>query len=518
MKTFQNWGDESTAQQTKEAYTNELLEEQQILQMRSHASQVAVNGAAKVSRPPVQAPAAKQSYKERREHAKKEKLAKKLCPIGTAEALDLASLLKISEVSRGKNMTSDRIRRARAIHIDERNLGSFADPFNINSKGLPASPEDEAVKQRNDDFAEDYLSNDATRRMPFLVQTKNDFINESFNLKESDLSTENVLKNGFELKRRADLFVGIEAIQRENRAFFPKHENPDEQTFEEKVLKEQEAVNSIFSSALIQKMAAVGVDAVSARIYSYSSEDQEAIQQGEMMQAVLTEGYKDLLPKTKARTQKLFEDEVKLRAKRNVTEVMYDGNVPLTEDEKDVEESTWLKNALEGEIDNSSRSIVDAYKRQDQLLTIKYGVSFPDGASELQYADMKHCRDMIANNGGAYVNNRELIDLIYTDFYRALSLVGSKTMEKVSYQTVCDEVGGSQNDLIQKNLGSVANEMMTKSMVESGSIERRASRLQDLMSHLLRDKPMNDETAELLEKYRAKVQNPGQADDKGGDN
>ncbi|MEG1242704.1 MAG: hypothetical protein RSD32_07080, partial [Oscillospiraceae bacterium] len=71
MKTFQNWGDESTAQQTKEAYTNELLEEQQILQMRSHASQVSVNGAATVSRPPVQAPAAKQSYKERREHAKK---------------------------------------------------------------------------------------------------------------------------------------------------------------------------------------------------------------------------------------------------------------------------------------------------------------------------------------------------------------------------------------------------------------------------------------------------------------
>ncbi|MEG2383770.1 MAG: hypothetical protein RSB39_09300 [Oscillospiraceae bacterium] len=517
MKTLQNWGDESTAQQTKEDYTHELLQEQQILQMRALAPQVAVNGAAAVSQPPIQAPAAKESYKERREHAKKEKLAKKLCPVGTVEAMDIAADLKTGVDSRSTVITEYRTQRAIAIGVDVRNLGAFSQSYNINKKGLPVSLEDEKILQKNEAFADEYLSNDAAVRKPFLERTKQTFVNEIFGLKASDLSTENVLKNGFALRRRADFFVGIEKIQQENRDYFPDHGNPAEQTFEEKILKEQELLAAAFSLALTEKMASVGIDSVNGTLYGHSRDDKNIIKMSQEMQAKSTKLFKEVLETTEETTQKLFEREVRARAKINLNEVLDDNGNPLTEEQK-AEREVQRTNTFGADVDSVHRSLTESYKHQDETFKAQYGVSFPDGATGLQYEEMKKCNTMIAENGGAYVSNREIVDLVYTDCYRTYSLVGKKSITARSYQSVADKIDVKASDPILYRLKQTADAMMLKEMDESDIMFKHASILQDIIGYLLCNKPMNDASAELLEKYRAKVQNPGQADQQGGDN
>lgn len=417
------------------AYDKSVIENMQRL-----GNKVAVNGSAHVAQPPVPAPAAEETRKERRQRVKDEKQA----------AADLRELSK----TRSEALTPELSEQAVQKGYDLRAIQCFCDGYKKNWFGNPASEKDRETQARNAAFVKNYINGTPQEHDACLQEMKNKFLACKFDLHMLD-DQKSVLRHLTEYKQMGDRATYFENVINDNQAWY--NALP---AAEQDKIQEQLTYYAMFSATLGAIGAACHVEMNRA---VYLGNDPNLMRMAEANAAMAPEmlkSYKDI----------------------------------------------WLENTVKREAKAVATNKHDDYVRQDALFQTQYGVSFPNGATELQYSDLAKYREMIAKNPETYEANRELIDAMYSDLYRTLERIGQKNLEMINVQGVVDThnnlgARGSDDDLITRTALTKSEELMN----DNTAYLHYANGIMDAIRHLLRGTAPTDETPLILERYRAQM-------------
>lgn len=474
LKTMESWGQSQGDDlvEQKRVFSDNVIvfqtryDEEKIAQMRSMAPHAEVTGTAPVPEPPIQAPAAKEGYKARREREKKRKEALKVCPVGDEYTLDIAREIKAGNESLQASITPEITERAQATHSDMRALKVFCSEFQLDKKGRPATEEDARIMRENQEFMMFYTSGSKKLRKPFLDRFTDQML--STKLTPDMFTEENLTKHAAEYKQLGDRFTYFENLQKENPEYFDSL--PE---LKKELLAAQLQAGVAFTTAFAQHMNARGINFNVGEVYS----EMTPIEMGLASRDMLTDEYRHALESQRTSISGACQAEADRMAEKELAELR------------------------------------PAYAQQDEQLKREYGVSFPGGASELQYSDLKKYRDMIADHNVEYQENKELIDAVFSDYYKVLSEIGEKTLLVRAHQGVVDD----NNDQFDTTHRAIMLSALNKSEQTAGTIttlSHYGNALMDIMEHLLRGKklPEEAEARVVLERYRNKLASAKESD------
>lgn len=342
-------------------------------------------------------------------------------------------------------------KRPDELHFDARSAW-FTDAFHLNKEGQPAEDLDRFIMNRNAQRIRDYASGDAAKRKPILDTAVRQYLNIKLEPDELD-DQDRILQDLTYYKKIAQLQIGITTMENENPEYFKKLDP---------AVREEIQRKKAFLSAFGLNDAVTAIAAMSGvKIDNGSySDDRDEDEMGEFRKAYLLS--KSSLRKASA------EYGAETDARKALT-----------------------------------RSRVD-YEKQDKTLRSSYGVSFPEGASELQYADIQKYRDMIAAHPEEYAANKEAVDAAFREMYKAMTLVGKNTLVMRAYQGISDENGGeqpvrgSEQDLRTR----YSNGRAEAYMKEQDLYTHYITGLTGVLEHLLRGKKLNDLGGAVAEHLR----------------
>ncbi len=464
VKTLETWGSAqgTELQQQKHEFSKTVLvfqtkyDEDMIEQMKANAPHVQVNAAAQVPQPPVQAPAPQEGYKARREREKKRREARKLCPVGDEYTLDMARDIKQDNMSRNLGLSSELAEQANANNCDSRVLRVFSENFKLDKRGRPSTEEDQQVLLANRQFISDYTSGNTELRQPHLESITQKIL--AIQLTPDMMRPENLVKHAAEYKHLGDMFTYFENLQKENPEFFEALPQ-----LQKNLLSSQIELGVAFTAALAQHLNARGIDFNAGDVY----ESIDPIEMGEAMKGMFTDNYNLALKTSQIRTSTAYQEEA------------------------------------ERQTEQFRENLMESYTQQDEQLKTVYGVSFPDGATELQYSDLKSYREMIADHPEQYNQNKDVIDRVFSDLYKILSEIGKLTITTRARQEVIDNNNVFiTRDQMRHRLAGAALGGNEQDMARLTTLSHYGNELMDIMQHLLRGKALLPAVAPILERYQ----------------
>ncbi|MGI5979722.1 MAG: hypothetical protein ACOX66_09565 [Oscillospiraceae bacterium] len=377
-------------------------------------------------------------------------------------AKQAAKDLKEQDTSRQAAFTPEILAEATAKGYDKRALKLFCDSYKLNWRGKPASDADRATLERNREYLRKYVTGTEEEHNECLEEATQKILAMDLDLHVFD-DEKYVMKHLPEIKEIGDRLTYFENIMQENRAWF------DAQPQERKdKIAEKMHFYAIYSTATTVIARANGVE---SNLFTYTADDpeqQSAIRDARESIGMMRETYKKM----------------------------------------------WLEQAVDKEAKGYYEEERPFYIQQDALFQTQYGVSFPKGASELEYADIAKYREMIAKSPEAYAANAKMIDAMFSDLYRTFEVIGDKSLQMKAKQGVTDAhntgvFSGTDDDLISQTALRGIDEIMK----ETDVYRRYANGLMDALKHLLTGSEPSEPAKPILERYR--TQSGGQAPDPG---
>ncbi|NLV86982.1 MAG: hypothetical protein GX025_07170 [Clostridiales bacterium] len=470
LQPLQSWGGAQgeQLQRQKESFAENIMEYQTaygqaaIGQMGRQARRIRVTSSANVSGPLTAQPVASESYKARRERQKKLKAARKVCPVGDENTMEIAAQIRASIDCRTAVIDDEVRGLVEKSGSDPRILRAFCQDYNLDRKGKPASAIDEYIQKENGSFMREYASGDPLLRRPHLDRIKTEMISWTFSMKPDMFTPENLIRRAAEYKAMADKFTYFENLQKENPEYFEQLPQ-----LEQEVLEEQSRLGVAFTHAFSMHMNALGINFNVGKVYGYDSK--VPIELGLNMRDDATANYSSKLRSYGSGVKNLFANEV--------------------------ERLVAAENSLELERE---------FAEQDELLSQKFGVSFPNGGTPLLYEDFAKYRNMILENPEAYQRNRELIDKVFSDFFKTQSSRSERFLYRLKLQRVQNNNSiNPTEDPIKTWLTHQASILLDKCSKEDNLMEHYAGALMDIMAHLLLGKPLSNPAESALQRYKA---------------
>lgn len=469
MKPLEHWDvpEGGTLEETKAQYLARQLQEGQVRaealaqRVQQQIPQQEVNRAAPVPAPPVQQQ--EETNKQRRERQRKLKTAQKLCPVGNEHTLDMSHAAKTQNRNKENALRYLDTKKADEVHADKRMMRLFCHGFNT-KLGRPATPEDKEFARQDRKFLEDYVSGDQERRRPHLERITKEMI--ELPLTKEMFSTEYMTSHFAELKEMGDRMVYFENLQKENPAFFDQLPQ-----VQKDILSRMEPLFLSFVRALTLRSNAQGLDPNSGNIYV--KEDAPVIQLGLDNQDFATSDYKAAFDQFRAASAEAFDQE----ADRIIA-------------------------AKEIELQAGNDEMVRLIKEEAGDMG---DIEFSENVTYYQYDDLNKYRKMIKDHPEQYAANRQLLDLIYQEYYRYLDTSGSMVYKARAIQGGIDELNSFHATKLEK---AVVNALSKKEDVISRQkdlLDHWGNSLADLMQHLLRNKPLSEAAAPVLEELRQKI-------------
>ncbi len=470
LETLQSWGDAQgeQLQRQKESFAENIMEyqsaydEASISQMEIRAQRLRVSSSADAGGPLIGQPAAKDSYKARRERQKKRKAALKVCPVGDENTLEIAAQIRATIDCRTAVIDDEVKKLVEKNGTDTRVLRAFCNDYNLDRNGNPLSETDEYIQKENGSFMREYASGDPLLRRPHLDRIKTEMISWSFDMKRDMFTPENLVSRAAEYKAMADKFTYFENLQKENLEYFEQLPQ-----FEREILEEQAKLGVAFTNTFAMHMNALGINVNLGKVYGYDSK--VPIELGLNMRDDATADYSNKLKSYGSGVRKLFTDEVERLAEAE-----------------------------------SSLELEKEFTEQNELLSRKFGVSFPHGGTPLLYEDFAKYRNMILENPEAHQRNRELIDKVFSDFFKTQSSRSERFLYRLKLQRVQNNNSiNPTEDPIKTWLTHQASVLLDKCSKEDGLMEHYAGALMDIMAHFLLGKPLSDPAESALQRYKA---------------
>lgn len=469
MKHLEHWDvpEGRTLEQTKAQYLERQLQEEQVriealgLRVQQQIPKQEVNRAAPVPAPPVQQQ--EETNKQRRERQKKLKAAQKICPVGNEHTLDMSHAAKTQNENKENALRYLDKKKAGEVHADERMLKVFCHGFHT-KLGRPATPEDKEFARQDQKFLEDYVSGDQERRKPYLERITKEMM--ELPLTKEMFSTEYMTSHFAELKQMADRMVYFENLKKENPAFFDQLPQ-----VQKDILNRTAPLFVSFVGAMSQRSNAQGLELNSGRIYV--KEDDAVIQLGLGNQDYAVDEYKKAFDQFRADCAEAFDQE----ADRIIA-------------------------AQEIELQAGNDEMVQQIKKDAEDIA---DIEFSENVSLYQYEDLNKYRKMIKDHPEQYAANRQLLDLIYQEYYRYLDTSGSLVYKGRAIQGGIDGLNSFRATKLDKSVIKALSKKEDDISSQKRLLDYWGNSLADLMQHLLRNKPLSEAAAPVLEELRQKI-------------
>lgn len=438
----------------------DIYDEDAIRRMGAQAQRVQVSSAAPLDQPLAEQPVAKESYKARRERQKKIKAAKKICPVGDENTLEMAANIKASMECRQAVYDDGIAELVRQNEIDTRTMGCFCQGYNLDKKGRPASEDDRAIQEINRSFMRDYASGDPLLRRPHLDRIKTQMIRWSFDMKPDMFTPENLVRRADEYRIIGDRFTYFENMKRENPEYFAQLPQ-----VEREILNAQAAIGVAFVAAYSAHMNARGINFNNGTIYGHG--DMTPIALGTEMLGITTENYSESL--------KAYSRSIKDAALSEIDRLMA------------------AKPAHEYGLPGYTEELIQKHK-----------IFFPGGGSSYLYQAASEFRDLIHDNPEAYQREKEVIDNVHADLLNSLSMLSELYSSNNNMSDIVNEYeNSSSTDPIIKEIAKQASALLEEAQNQYTIAMRYAQVLMDLMHHLLTGSPLGDVAAPVLQRFRA---------------
>lgn len=435
---------------------------QQNIQM--NVQQQTVTQTAAVTQPPVQEQRVRESWKQRRERQNKIKKARKVCPVGNEYTLDISREIKEQEKQRVNAIDLGGVtaERAMAVGADMRMLKVFCNGFNVNQQGLPATQQDQDRMNADTQFLNDYLSGDQERRRPHLDRITQEIISMEFT--PEMLTPEYAAKNVAKLDLMTNRMMYFENMMIENRWYFDSLPQ-----LTKDLIAANSRITGIFCQQYLNVLGTHGVNGNLGSIYGYDySEDSlESIRINAEMGA------------------EIFNESVST-FKRSVAEA-YE-----REAERKLEE-------YKARLEPGYRTVEEEMESQnDPLAQVKLQSKTPSiYAKEV----ILKVREMIEQNPEQYRQNKELIDKVYSEYYKCLDLISDLSGELLALQQGVDEYNVRQANRYQTAMTKAFNRMQDRNKARYQLMLARAEALRSIMDHYLKGDEMTATATEVHKEF-----------------
>ena len=214
LRQLQTWDDpqaEGTLEQRRHEHARFLIERQrqQTLMLNAQLQQelppAYVNDFAAGEPQQMQAPA-QETYKQRRERRRQERIAKKHHPCADGDSYRMLEDVK-TRLQEQKNSVITLPRGAEepiGDQVDNRVLQAFVHGYKAKRNGRPVDAQNERYQREDHEFINDYASMNLERRKPHLDRIVEQVL--SINYKLDMLSKQYVTEHPGEMKQKADQF------------------------------------------------------------------------------------------------------------------------------------------------------------------------------------------------------------------------------------------------------------------------------------------------------------------------
>lgn len=460
LTKLQTWdlAEGQTLQERLQAHKESLIQSLPQLQenaaMQNAAAQQLglANAAAAAPGAPVQEQVpAKQTYKQRREQARKAKVARKNCPVGTADTYDC--------VEATSRIVKERHNAMRGVpdgtDVDLRVLATFCEGYEVNKEGRPATFEDQAKANRDNAFLAAYLSKDVERRKPYLEDVRKELMD--FPLTGDTVSDAYMVKNAEMLKRITDKSCYFENVMNDpiNRPYFDSLPPADME-----LLKKKLDILAQLGGYYVNYMGGIGVSANSGKYYDHSMTRGITLfkETANLMQGVLapvTAGWEQ-------QKQEILERHVEQGAAAAKQEVLARIEVDLREQDEPLPED----------------------------------MRFTSPAAGYATEELKRCRAMIEADPRVYAANKPLIDQLYQELYRGFDVFNELSVNSMAYQRVADERMESNGD--QDPMFLVTLKKLEQIQKDQIAVRYQTSSISDALRFYFKEAPLSAPARTLL--------------------
>lgn len=463
LKTLQTWGpDQGEAlqerrQERKDALIREQLELNEALLADTQRQLPPAQAAQAAAGAPIQQQAPAQlSYKQRREMRRKARIAGKACPVGTADTYDIHTSIS-QYLQNTTNAIDPYVQQATERDVDTRVLRAFSIGYRVKRNGAPATPQDERIKQHDDQFMQDYISCDLERRRPYLDRFRRELLETPIGA--ANLTDQDIIANTVERKRFYDRCCYFENIMKDpvNAPYF------DALTAEERaVINLKMEVAAHVSTHFINRAGALGVNANNGSYYGKDSTSgiEMAANLSDISRASAMEKLNSCLQRAVDIVSPTMGPEYE-QAKQSVIN-----------DETAIEQ-------MRREMDHDDDPLV--------FTQVATGYSMPETI---------RLRDHIASNPEAYAEHKELMDALYQDAYRSMDLLNDLTLESKGYQLVIDE--HNSVNLYEKAKSCAALLHLEELHKQSSLVRSHVGCIADVIDFYMRGKALSPAGRELL--------------------
>ena len=395
-----------------------------------------------------QAPA-KQTYKQRREQARKAKEARKHSPVGTADSYDIQQ--GISEVMQKRNNSVDNL--VVPNDVDTKVLRSFCEGYKKNRHGRPATQEDQQAFNNDNDFLSAYISKDLERRKPYLERFRKELMD--FPLSADTVSDAYIAKNAGRLKQILDRSCYYENIMKDpiNKPYFDSLDPVDLDLLTTRM----DSLNQI-GGYFVYRTGSLGVD---SNMGEYYNTTEAPTQYGQLVQM-----------------------------QREHATQMATG---WEQQKREVLERHMEQEAAAAKQDILARIEVDL-REQDEPLP--EDMRFTPPAAGYATEELKRFRAMIETRPDVYAANKPLIDHLYQELYRGFDIFNGLALDSSAYQYVSDARRTANG--IQDPVFYLAEQKVESILKAQDAVRYRIGDFGDALQFYFKESPLSDHAKKLL--------------------
>ena len=479
LSNLQNWdlGENQTLAERR-AEHNEMLigkELKENKQMRTqwmqikqslHARKTAEGQPAQIQKP------AKKTFKQKREDARLDEIAKQRTPVADHVSMHMVESLRSYQDLRDNSfnlLTEEQKAEAEVQQVDLRVLHIFVYGYRQNAAGEPLDEDERFYMNMDQRFIDDYLSRDAQRRKPHLDRMVDQVL--QVNISDDMLTEEYMETHAGELQQKINRMVCMQNVMNDpvNQDYFEALPETTRELLNHRVLDRYAVYGAVM--ARISSIKAVNPDA--GRIVPEIADPGDA----EMLKQILT-GEQEMMRETVAQSR---------MQERAMIEREY---ARMCNEEK--------QQLLNGDRERM-RTIEEEHLMTGHGADMS-GLGLTSLGAGYTVEMLANYRKMIEDHPEEYSLHGQRIEALYQELYRSLDSYGDLKQRTMIAQGVIDQL----NDTIQYD-GEAKNVFIRRASIDADEaaastevVQLQINAITDALTSLLEDVPMSDPGARML--------------------
>lgn len=473
LTMLQNWdlAEDQTLEQRRTEHRNLLITQQKERNERlrneakdrlgtANATKTAEGNPVQMQMP------ANKTFKQRREDKRLDKLAKEKTPVADHASVRMYEALKDNKTRQNNSlnlMSEEQKEQASQAKVDVRVLRNFVYGYRTDRKGKPASQRDEARKNADKKFLDDYCSRDVERRRPHLNRMLEQVLR--IQLTESMMTPEYLEDHLGEVQAQIGKMVYFENVYKDpvNKPYFDALPQLTKDLIEHRVLARYASLGLVMTHICAMK----GVDSDHLS-YMTHIRDQSQLEVFSSLLQVEKEALHNDLNRTAQEEEAAVQRELDRR----------------------------MELAKAKEMETAEKMKAEAETMKDDI----GGLGLTSFVTGYSFDELAKYRTMIEEHHLEYVKNPQLIDALYQGMHHGIDALGDVTLRIKAAQEVMDEVNKNLNQTTATDrvIFQAAGKEQEKAAAEADLLRERLTSHADALLALLRGKPLSDAAADLL--------------------